>query len=120
MICWETITSIFYRINATNDAGVGDFSTEYEYSTNIAPPAVLKLPKVVEVEQRTCTIEWLPSKNTFSDSIVYQVQVARLKEQAYKQVSTLHKTHCDKTNILLLRLTEDPIPSAPSRSWNQE
>ncbi|KAJ8971456.1 hypothetical protein NQ314_000713 [Rhamnusium bicolor] len=81
------LTTYKFRINASNDAGVGDFSNEYEFTTSISPPTVLKIPKVVEVEQKSCTIEWMPAKNLFSDSIVYQVQIARLKEQTFKQVS---------------------------------
>ncbi|XP_050295748.1 fibronectin type-III domain-containing protein 3A isoform X2 [Anthonomus grandis grandis] len=88
------LTTYRFRINATNDAGVGDFSSEFEFSTNIAPPAVLKSPKVVEVEQRTCTIEWIPSKNSFNDPIEYQVQVSKLKEQIYKQVHRGSDTKC--------------------------
>ncbi|CAH1130831.1 unnamed protein product [Ceutorhynchus assimilis] len=88
------LTAYRFRINANNDAGVGDFSEEYEYSTNIAPPAALKLPKMVEVDQRTCTIEWIASKNSFSNPIVYHVQVARLKEQVYKQVHRGSDTKC--------------------------
>lgn len=88
------ITTYKFRINASNDAGIGDFSKAYEFTTSISPPAVLKIPKVVEVEQRTCTLEWLPSKNSFSDPIVYQVQIARLKEQSFKQVYKASEAKC--------------------------
>lgn len=87
-------TTYRFRINATNDAGVGEFSDNYEFSTIVAPPASLKAPKVVEVDERSCSLEWLPSRNTFTDSIVYRVQLARLKEQAYKQVSKCSETKC--------------------------
>lgn len=93
------LTTYRFRINASNDAGIGDFSEEYQFSTGIAPPSILKMPKVTEIEQRTCTIEWLPSKNGFSDPIIYQVQIARLKEQVYKQVNRTSETKCHIENL---------------------
>ncbi|CAG9863441.1 unnamed protein product [Phyllotreta striolata] len=78
-------TTYRFRVNAANDAGVGEFSDDYEFTTTVAPPAALKAPKVTEVDQRSCSLEWLPSRNSFADSVVYRVQLAR-KEQPFKQV----------------------------------
>ncbi|KAJ8961083.1 hypothetical protein NQ318_008759 [Aromia moschata] len=83
-----------FRINASNDAGIGDYSHDYVFTTSIAPPAVLKIPKIVEVEQKSCTLEWVPSKNQFSDPVVYQVQLARLKEQAFRQIYKASEAKC--------------------------
>ncbi|KAG5900612.1 hypothetical protein JTB14_017464 [Gonioctena quinquepunctata] len=83
-----------FRINATNDAGVGDFSNVYEFTTSIAVPAAVKVPKVVDVEQRSCSLEWFPARNVFSDAVVYQVQVARLKEQVFRQVYKSPECKC--------------------------
>ncbi|KAL1513199.1 hypothetical protein ABEB36_002638 [Hypothenemus hampei] len=95
----QELTAYRFRINATNDAGVGDYSEEYEFSTSIAPPAVLKVPKIVEVEQKSCTIEWSPSKNAFSDRVVYHVQIAKLKEQLYKSSHHGADTKCTIDNL---------------------
>lgn len=81
------ITTYKFRINASNDAGTGEYSDEYEFMTSISPPAVLRIPKVSEIEQHGCVLEWTPARNAFSDQIIYQVQVARLKEQNFSQVS---------------------------------
>lgn len=83
----QELTTYKFKINATSDAGVGNFSEEYEFSTGISPPAVLKIPKVVEVEQKSCSLEWVSAKNPFSDPVIYQVQLAKLKEQVFKQVN---------------------------------
>ncbi|KAH1001926.1 hypothetical protein HUJ04_005882 [Dendroctonus ponderosae] len=84
-----------FRISASNDAGTGDYSPEYRFSTSVAPPAVLKVPRVVEVDQSGCSIEWVSSaKNGFDDSIIYQVQIARAKDPIYKQVHRSSETKC--------------------------
>lgn len=66
---------------------MGDYSEEFEFGTTIAPPSAVKQPKLIEAEQRVCTIEWGVAKNAFVDPVVYQVQVAKLKDQLYKLVS---------------------------------
>ncbi|XP_018563239.1 fibronectin type-III domain-containing protein 3A isoform X4 [Anoplophora glabripennis] len=88
------VTTYKFKINASNDAGVGDFSREYEFTTSIAPPTALKIPKLVEVEQKICTLEWLPARNVFTDPIVYQVQLTRLKDQTFRQVYKGPESKC--------------------------
>ncbi|XP_074025374.1 miles to go isoform X2 [Leptinotarsa decemlineata] len=95
----EELTTFKFRINAKNDAGVGEFSKVYEFATCIAPPAAVKLPKVAEVDQRSCSIFWYPAKNSFSDTVVYQVQLARLKEQVFKQVCESSEPKCTIENL---------------------
>lgn len=82
----QELTDYRFRINATNDAGEGDFSDVYTFATTIAPPVALKPPKVVEVDQKTCHLEWAPSRNSTSDPIVYLAQLTRLRDQDFKQV----------------------------------
>ncbi|XP_066143269.1 fibronectin type-III domain-containing protein 3A isoform X2 [Euwallacea fornicatus] len=93
------LTAYRFRINATNDAGVGKYSDELEFRTTIAPPSAVKQPKLVETEQRTCCIEWGAAKNVFSDPVVYQVQVARLKDQVYKLVHRGSDPKCTIDNL---------------------
>lgn len=83
----QEMTRYKFRICASNDAGVGEWSDLYEFTTNMAPPAGLKPPHVVEVEQRSCLLEWTGTKHFSGDEVVYAVQVCRLKDQIYKQVS---------------------------------
>nr|CAH7718590.1 unnamed protein product [Callosobruchus chinensis] len=89
-------TTYSFRINATNDAGVGNFSDVYQFSTSLAPPAAVKMPKATEVERTGCTLEWLPAKNPFADPVVYLVLLARGKEQTFK---TVHRTHESKHQL---------------------
>lgn len=83
----QELTTYKFRISASNDAGEGEFSDEYAFTTTFAPPTGIKAPHVVEVEQRSCTLEWVPARNTSTDAVIYMVQVCRLKDQIYKQVS---------------------------------
>jgi len=46
-------------------------------------------PKVSDIQQRSCTVEWNACKPIGTDPIVYQVQLSRLRDQDYKQVSTI-------------------------------
>lgn len=75
-----------FRINATSDAGTGNFSDELIFTTSISPPASIKIPKIVEVESTSCTIEWFPTKVQFSDKVVYQIQLLKHKDQLPLQV----------------------------------
>ncbi|XP_063902882.1 fibronectin type-III domain-containing protein 3A isoform X2 [Zophobas morio] len=79
------LTTYRFKICASNDAGIGDFSDIYEFTTSIAPPAIIKQPKLVEVDQTSCVIEWMPSKNSFLDPIIFQIQVTRIKDQTFKE-----------------------------------
>lgn len=85
----QELTTYKFRICASNDAGTGDWSEEYEFRTGYAPPAGVKPPHAVEIEQRACVLEWTASRNATSDQVVYVVQVCRLKDQIYKQVGRL-------------------------------
>ncbi|XP_022918886.1 fibronectin type-III domain-containing protein 3A isoform X3 [Onthophagus taurus] len=82
----QEITIYRFRISAKNDAGKGEFSDVYEFKTIIAPPAAVRTPKVIEVEQRQCVLEWNVSKNNTNDKIIYIVQLTKLREQDYKEV----------------------------------
>ncbi|XP_060516675.1 fibronectin type-III domain-containing protein 3A isoform X2 [Cylas formicarius] len=95
----QELTKYRFRINATNDAGVGEFSDEYEFSTCIASPVAVKIPKTLEVDQRTCTIEWPASKNSFCDPVIYVAQLARRKDQIFKQVYKGSETKCSLEDL---------------------
>lgn len=96
----QELTTYRFRISASSDAGQGDFSEVYEFKTAIAPPAGLKAAKVVEVTQRTCSLEWVPCKMLASDPIEYSVQMCRNREQNFKIVSTFYFLYI----IMLYRL----------------
>lgn len=83
----QELTKYKFRIFALNDAGVGDYSDDYEFTTIIAPPAGLKAPRCTDIEQKCCSLEWIPSRNSIPDPVVYIVQISRLKDQDFKQVS---------------------------------
>ncbi|KRT80542.1 Fibronectin domain-containing protein [Oryctes borbonicus] len=95
----QELTTYRFRINAVNDAGEGDFSDTYKFTTTIAPPIALKAPRVVEVDQRTCQLEWTPLRNSTNDPIVYLAQLTRLRDQDYKQVYKGTETVCSLDNL---------------------
>ncbi|XP_044268751.1 fibronectin type-III domain-containing protein 3A isoform X2 [Tribolium madens] len=95
----QEVTTYRFRICASNDAGVGDFSNIYEFTTSIAPPAVIKQPKLIEVDQTSCMIEWMPSKNQFVDPVIFQVQVARVKDQFFKETYRGAESKCSIENL---------------------
>lgn len=103
------LTIYRFRICASNDAGVGDFSDIYEFTTSIAPPTAVKQPKLIEIDQKNCVIEWMPSKNLFSDLVIYQVQVARIREQSFKEVSFFYYYLPFQCNICVFFLELDLI-----------
>lgn len=82
----QELTSYKFRINASNDAGVGDYSKEFEFTTGITPPSALKAPKAMEIDQKSCVLEWTSSKTSFSDPVIYLLQLSRVKDQDFKQV----------------------------------
>ncbi|KAF2882221.1 hypothetical protein ILUMI_23944 [Ignelater luminosus] len=95
----QELTPYRFRICASNDAGDGDYSVEYEFTTSIAPPTGLKAPKAVDIEQRSCILEWIPSRNSTADPIIYLVQVCRLRDQDFKQVYKGSDTKCSLENL---------------------
>ncbi|XP_018325859.1 fibronectin type-III domain-containing protein 3A isoform X2 [Agrilus planipennis] len=95
----QELTTYRFRVNASNDAGQGDFSEEYLFTTSIAPPAAVKGLKVIDVDQKNCCLEWVPSKNNTSDSVIYSIQVTRLRDQDYKQVYKGSETKCTIDNL---------------------
>ncbi|KAE8744685.1 hypothetical protein FOCC_FOCC008688, partial [Frankliniella occidentalis] len=82
----QELTVYRFRIAASSDAGQGDFSEIYEFSTCIAPPSSVKAPKAIEIQQRSCVVEWLPCRPLPNDPVVYQLQLSRLRDQDYKVV----------------------------------
>ncbi|XP_022188761.2 fibronectin type-III domain-containing protein 3A isoform X2 [Nilaparvata lugens] len=79
-------TTYRFRISASNETGRGPLSSAYEFTTSIAPPPPLKGTKVTEIGTRSCVVEWQSTRKMGSDTLVYCLQVARLKNQEYKQV----------------------------------
>ncbi|XP_077285751.1 miles to go isoform X2 [Arctopsyche grandis] len=76
-----------FRICASNDSGgQGDFSEDLEFETTPAPPATLKVPKLLELSETSFVVEWVPSKLSTDEQLTYIVQCCRTKDQDYKQV----------------------------------
>ncbi|NXF99775.1 FND3A protein, partial [Sakesphorus luctuosus] len=83
-------TTYHFRIQAYNDAGEGDFSQVYTFTTTKSPPASLKAPKANQLEENTYEITWEPLQPMKGDSIVYILQLAAGREfdQVYKGPET--------------------------------
>lgn len=56
-------------------------------------------PKTSDIQLRTCVVEWNTCKPIGNDPIIYRVQVARLRDQDYRQVD------CFTINLLYLGYT---------------
>ncbi|KAK7863661.1 hypothetical protein R5R35_006188 [Gryllus longicercus] len=95
----QELTTFRFRICAANDDGQGDWSEPVEYSTCIALPPSLKAPRICEIQQRSCVVEWAPCKPIGSDPLQYQVQLARVRDQDYKQVYRGSDTKAHLTDL---------------------
>ncbi|EMP40038.1 Fibronectin type-III domain-containing protein 3A [Chelonia mydas] len=93
-------TTYYFKIQAYNDAGEGEFSEVYAFTTTKSPPASLKAPKVNQVRENICEITWEPLQSMKGDSIVYILQLASVREvdQVYKGSETSFRFTNFQTN----------------------
>ncbi|XP_063236459.1 fibronectin type-III domain-containing protein 3A isoform X2 [Bacillus rossius redtenbacheri] len=92
----QELTTYRFRVAAVNDAGQGDYSDVQEYATTITPPPPPKAPKVTETQLRGCSVEWAPCRPVGGDAVLYQVQLARCRDQDYQVAQT-----CDEPRAQL-------------------
>uniref|UniRef100_A0A8D2QHV3 Fibronectin type-III domain-containing protein n=1 Tax=Zonotrichia albicollis TaxID=44394 RepID=A0A8D2QHV3_ZONAL len=86
-------TTYHFRIQAYNDAGEGAFSEVCAFTTTKSPPAPLKAPKVIQLEENTFEITWEPLQPMKGDSIVYILQLAAGRE--FDQVPFIQLQECE-------------------------
>uniref|UniRef100_T1IZQ5 receptor protein-tyrosine kinase n=1 Tax=Strigamia maritima TaxID=126957 RepID=T1IZQ5_STRMM len=79
-------TEYRFRICAANDAGSGPYSDVVGFTTCKAPPPVPKPPRVTEVSETSCLVEWQQAKPVGDDVIIYQLQLLNLREQEFRLV----------------------------------
>uniref|UniRef100_A0A8C3JZ56 Fibronectin type-III domain-containing protein n=1 Tax=Calidris pygmaea TaxID=425635 RepID=A0A8C3JZ56_9CHAR len=93
-------TTYYFKIQAYNDAGEGEFSEVYAFTTTKSPPASLKAPKANQLEENTYEITWEPLQPMKGDSIVYILQLAAGREfdQVYKGPETSFRLTSLQTN----------------------
>uniref|UniRef100_A0A8D2N8G3 Fibronectin type-III domain-containing protein n=1 Tax=Zonotrichia albicollis TaxID=44394 RepID=A0A8D2N8G3_ZONAL len=93
-------TTYHFRIQAYNDAGEGAFSEVCAFTTTKSPPAPLKAPKVIQLEENTFEITWEPLQPMKGDSIVYILQLAAGREfdQVYKGPEPCFRLPAAQTN----------------------
>uniref|UniRef100_A0A6J0URN3 Fibronectin type-III domain-containing protein 3A n=1 Tax=Pogona vitticeps TaxID=103695 RepID=A0A6J0URN3_9SAUR len=79
-------TAYYFRIQACNDAGEGEFSEVYSFTTTKSPPPALKAPKVHQLGENACEVTWEPLQPMKGDPIVYILQLSSGREvdQVYK------------------------------------
>lgn len=93
-------TEYRFRVCAETDhAGLGEYSNEFVFSTVAAMPSSIKAPRILEssnsvtssssVDRSSITLEWQHSKNTFSDSVEYVLQLSKDRDQEFKRVSAV-------------------------------
>ncbi|XP_042335713.1 fibronectin type-III domain-containing protein 3A isoform X5 [Sceloporus undulatus] len=93
-------TTYFFKIQACNDAGEGEFSEVYAFSTTKSPPPALKAPKVHQLGDNICEVAWEPLQPMKGDAIVYILQLASGREvdQVYKGPETSFRFTNMQTN----------------------
>ncbi|XP_031628985.1 fibronectin type-III domain-containing protein 3A isoform X2 [Contarinia nasturtii] len=109
-------TEYRFRVCAETDhAGLGDYSDEYLFKTNIAVPSSIKAPRIVEntpsaaasaaatsantFERNSITLEWQHSKNTFQDVVEYVLQWSKDKDQEFKMLYRGPETRFNVDNL---------------------
>ncbi|XP_048370204.1 fibronectin type-III domain-containing protein 3A-like [Sphaerodactylus townsendi] len=93
-------STYYFRIQACNDAGEGEFSEVYAFTTTKSPPPALKAPKVHQLGDNICDVTWEPLQPMKGDSIVYILQLAcgREVDQVYKGPETSFRFTNMQTN----------------------
>uniref|UniRef100_A0A8C7E6X0 Fibronectin type-III domain-containing protein n=1 Tax=Naja naja TaxID=35670 RepID=A0A8C7E6X0_NAJNA len=67
-------TTYYFKIQACNDAGEGEFSEVYAFATTKSPPPAMKAPKVHQLGDNVCEVTWEPLQPMKGDAIVYILQ----------------------------------------------
>eukprot|EP00105_Crassostrea_gigas_P017957 XP_011435920.1 PREDICTED: fibronectin type-III domain-containing protein 3A isoform X3 [Crassostrea gigas] len=80
----QETTNYNFRIYASNDVGSGPYSEIYTFSTTKAPPPAVRAPRVSNLSQQTCSIEWQPCKAIQGSSLEYILQLQG--EQEYQKI----------------------------------
>ncbi|XP_052830846.1 fibronectin type-III domain-containing protein 3A, partial [Octopus bimaculoides] len=95
------LTSYDFRIFAINDAGCGEYSNLFKFSTTKAPPPPLRAPKVSEITVNSCQVEWQGCKSMGADSVIYQLQILCISrgEHEYKSVYRGTETSFNVQNL---------------------
>lgn len=114
-------TSYQFRICASSESGQGPYSEIYIFQTTRAPPPSLKGPKVSNVTENACLIEWTGVKPLAGQSFSYQVQLITnwgmesktvyqgsdtkvmldsLEPQTHYGVRVAAVRHCDSENLI--------------------
>ncbi|KAM6427160.1 fibronectin type-III domain-containing protein 3A isoform 1-T2 [Liasis olivaceus] len=93
-------TTYYFKIQACNDAGEGDFSEVYAFATTKSPPPAMKAPKVHQLGDNACEVTWEPLQPMKGDAIVYILQLATGREvdQLYKGPETSFRIPSVQTN----------------------
>ncbi|XP_044283144.1 fibronectin type-III domain-containing protein 3A isoform X1 [Varanus komodoensis] len=93
-------TTYFFKIQACNDAGEGEFSEVYAFTTTKSPPPALKAPKVHQLGDNACEVTWEPLPPMKGNAIVYILQLASGREvdQVYKGPETSFRVMNMQTN----------------------
>uniref|UniRef100_A0A8C6YFY9 Fibronectin type-III domain-containing protein n=1 Tax=Naja naja TaxID=35670 RepID=A0A8C6YFY9_NAJNA len=93
-------TTYYFKIQACNDAGEGEFSEVYAFATTKSPPPAMKAPKVHQLGDNVCEVTWEPLQPMKGDAIVYILQLAtgREADQIYKGPETSYRVPNVQTN----------------------
>lgn len=95
--------STYYRfkIQACNEAGEGPFSEVYTFMTTISPPSPLKAPRLEQLKENVCDLNWEPLPAMKGDPIVYSVQAMVGKDSEFKQIYKGPETTFQISNLQL-------------------
>ncbi|XP_063727044.1 fibronectin type-III domain-containing protein 3A-like isoform X2 [Symsagittifera roscoffensis] len=110
-------TSYTFRINASNDAGSGPFSSLYSFTTTKSPPPPIKAPKMRVCRESNCAeVSWVAVVSSYTeDKVLYQLMVAFAPNsteflQAYKG----EETFLDMDQIVMLATSRGATIAANS------
>uniref|UniRef100_A0A5F9DPQ2 Fibronectin type-III domain-containing protein n=1 Tax=Oryctolagus cuniculus TaxID=9986 RepID=A0A5F9DPQ2_RABIT len=68
-------TQYKFKIQACNEAGEGPLSRIYTFKTTKTPPAILKAPKLHQLNNNICKIKWESLKPIKGDPVIYNLQL---------------------------------------------
>ncbi|GIY72584.1 fibronectin type-III domain-containing protein 3A [Caerostris extrusa] len=88
-----------FRIYASNEEGDGPPSNIFTFNTQRALPSALKGPKVSNITETSCNIEWLSAKAIGDDMLSYRLQIGT-KESDFHVVYTGIQTSFTANDLL--------------------
>ncbi|XP_064455512.1 fibronectin type-III domain-containing protein 3A-like isoform X2 [Ornithodoros turicata] len=95
----QEATAYRFRIQATSDAGEGQYSEPISFVTNRALPPAPKAPKATPQGETLCLLEWQPTRSLGEDRISYIVQLQHSNSSEFSVVYRGADTSCTLSSL---------------------